>query len=158
MSCACWVVIWCTTSPVNSPVWLWLVSQTTNGSGCRKVLVQNVSVKMFGSVKTRPVHLHIIFIELQEKWVVVTIRNSPASALSINTFGFLKIEHNTQATPVVISQTHWLVSQERLSPRAGTSVFIDSVAPSISVVLTFEAGVSHHTPPLPGGAGLYRQF
>ena len=26
---------------------------------------------------------------------------------------------------VVISQTHWLVSQERLSPRAGTSVFID---------------------------------
>ncbi len=25
---------------------------------------------------------------------------------------------------VVISQTHWLVSQERLSPRAGTSVFI----------------------------------
>ncbi len=26
------------------------------------------------------------------------------------------------------------------------------------VVLTFEAGVSHHTPPLPGGAGLYRQF
>ncbi len=26
---------------------------------------------------------------------------------------------------VVISQTHWLVSQERLSPKAGTSVFID---------------------------------
>ncbi len=26
---------------------------------------------------------------------------------------------------VVISQTHWLVSQERLSPRAGTSIFID---------------------------------
>ncbi len=26
---------------------------------------------------------------------------------------------------VVISQTHWLVSQERLSPRAGTSVFIE---------------------------------
>ncbi len=26
---------------------------------------------------------------------------------------------------VVISQTHWLVSQERLSPRAGSSVFID---------------------------------
>ncbi len=26
---------------------------------------------------------------------------------------------------VVISQTHWLVSQERLSPRVGTSVFID---------------------------------
>ncbi len=25
---------------------------------------------------------------------------------------------------VVISQTHWLVSQERLSPRVGTSVFI----------------------------------
>ncbi len=28
-------------------------------------------------------------------------------------------------TNVVISQTHWLVSQERLSPRAGTSVFVD---------------------------------
>ncbi len=28
---------------------------------------------------------------------------------------------------VVISQTHRLVSQERLSPRAGTSVFIDLV-------------------------------
>ena len=27
--------------------------------------------------------------------------------------------------PVVISQTRWLVSQERLSPRAGTSLFID---------------------------------
>ncbi len=25
----------------------------------------------------------------------------------------------------VISQTHWLVSQERLSPRTGTSIFID---------------------------------
>ncbi len=32
---------------------------------------------------------------------------------------------------VVISQTHWLVSQERLSPRAGTSVFIEyTVVPS----------------------------
>ncbi len=26
---------------------------------------------------------------------------------------------------VVVSQTHWLVSQERLSLRVGTSVFID---------------------------------
>ncbi len=71
---------------------------------------------------------------------------------------------NTQPDPgcgfsVVISQTHWLVSQEGLSPRAGTSVFIMyTVAPSVGVVLTFEAGVSHHTPPPPGGTGLYRQF
>ncbi len=59
----------------------------------------------------------------------------------------------------MISQTHWLVSQERLSPWAGTSVFIDlSVVPSLGMVLTFEAGVSYHTPPPPGGAGLYKQF
>ncbi len=33
---------------------------------------------------------------------------------------------------VVISQTRWLVSQERLSPRAGTSVFIEyTVVPSM---------------------------
>ncbi len=32
---------------------------------------------------------------------------------------------NTQWSIVVISQTHWLVSQERLPLRAGTSVFID---------------------------------
>ncbi len=31
----------------------------------------------------------------------------------------------TGACIVVISQTHWLVSQERLSLRAGTSVFIE---------------------------------
>ncbi len=30
-------------------------------------------------------------------------------------------------TFVAISQTHWLVSQERLSPRVGTSVFIDLI-------------------------------
>ncbi len=60
---------------------------------------------------------------------------------------------------VVISQTHGLVSQERLPPQAGTSVFIDlSVVLSLGIILTFEAGVSHHTPPPPGGTGLYRQF
>ena len=48
-------------------------------------------------------------------------------------------------TNVVISQTRWLVSQERLLPGAGISVFIDSVLPSLGVVLTIEAGVSHHT-------------
>ncbi len=59
---------------------------------------------------------------------------------------------------VVISQTHWLVSQERLSPRAGTSIFIEyTVVPSGGGGSKFTAGVSHHTPPPPGGAGLYRQ-
>ena len=60
---------------------------------------------------------------------------------------------------VVISQTHWLVSQERLSPRAGTSVFIDyTVLPSMRQWFKFTAGVSHHTPPPPGGRGLSHFF
>ncbi len=59
---------------------------------------------------------------------------------------------------VVISQTRWLVSQERLAPGVGISVFIDLVLPSLGVVLTFEASVLHHTPPPPGGAGLVDQF
>ena len=40
----------------------------------------------------------------------------------------------------------------------GISVFIDLVLPSLGMVLTFETGVSHHTPPPPGGAGLVDQF
>ena len=48
-------------------------------------------------------------------------------------------------TNVVISQTHWLVSQERLSPRAGTSIFIVyTVVPSGGSGSKFTAGVSHH--------------
>ncbi len=70
-----------------------------------------------------------------------------------------KCSGDDKATPlqlVVISQTHWLVSQERLSPRAGTSVFIMyTVVPSGGSGSKFTAGVSHHTPPL-GGTGLYR--
>ncbi len=59
---------------------------------------------------------------------------------------------------VVISQTNRLVSQERLSPEAGTSIFIMYRNDIWWMVLTFETGVSHHTPPPLGGAGLYRQF
>ncbi len=60
---------------------------------------------------------------------------------------------------VVISQTNRLVSQERLRPGAGTSVFIDLI-PIItsSEVLIFETSMSHHTPPTPGGVGINRQF
>ncbi len=49
---------------------------------------------------------------------------------------------------VVISQTHWLVSRVRLARwhhlTSGGSIFT--------------AGVSHHTPPPPGGAGLSQFF
>ncbi len=66
---------------------------------------------------------------------------------------------NERKQRVVISQTRWLVSQERLSPRVGTSVFIMyTVLPAMRQWFKFTAGVSHHTPPPPGGAGLYRQF
>ena len=60
----------------------------------------------------------------------------------------------------MISQTRRLVSQERLSPRAGTSVFIDLIPITPSgeqwFELLFTAGVSHHTPPLIRGC-LYQQ-
>ncbi len=60
-------------------------------------------------------------------------------------------------TCVVISQTHRLVSQERLSPRVGTSIFIDLIQSRHLVSggsnYNFTAGVSHHTPPLVGGIG-----
>ncbi len=41
--------------------------------------------------------------------------------------GFLLVLLQRTERLVVISQTHGLVSQERLSPRAGTSVFIDLI-------------------------------
>ncbi len=66
------------------------------------------------------------------------------------------------ASFVVISQTHWLVSQERLFLRVGTSVFIDliPIMPSgeVSSGSKFTAGVSHHTPPPVGGVGSAQQF
>ena len=76
-------------------------------------------------------------------------------ALCVDVSGPLE-RSDFKASSVVISQTRWLVSQERLAPGAGISVFIDSVLLPLGVVLTFEAGVSHHTPPPPGGTGLYR--
>ncbi len=42
-------------------------------------------------------------------------------------FTFLAVFFLFGQVCVVISQTHWFVSQERLSPRAGTSVFIDLI-------------------------------
>ncbi len=86
--------------------------------------------------------------------------DAPSVTHPVRTWPFQMIATSTLSLThcVVISQTRWLVSQERLSPRAGTSVFIDSVLPPLGMVLTFEAGVSHHTPPPPGGTGLYRQF
>ncbi len=69
---------------------------------------------------------------------------------------------SAQVTPhytVVISQTHWLVSQERLCPRAGTSIFIMYKSDIWQmVVLTTGSGVSYHTPPPPGGTGLTDNF
>ncbi len=59
---------------------------------------------------------------------------------------------------MVISQTRWLVSQVRLPPGAGISVFIDSVLPPLGVVLTFEAGVSHHTSSPTRGCWPLQQF
>ncbi len=56
---------------------------------------------------------------------------------------------------VVISQTHGLVSQVRLATVARISVFIEwTVLPPVPRRFKFTAGVSHHTPPPPGGAGL----
>ncbi len=54
--------------------------------------------------------------------------------------------------------TNRLVSQERLSLGAGTSVFIMYRHAIWWVVLTFGTSVLHHTPPLLGGAGINRQF
>ncbi len=48
-------------------------------------------------------------------------------------------------TNVVISQTHWLVSQERLSPRAGTSVFIEYSAAIWRAVVLNSQLVCHTT-------------
>ncbi len=55
--------------------------------------------------------------------------------------------------------TNTLVGISReTAPGVGISVFIDSVLPSLGMVLTIEAGVSHYTPPPPGGTGLVDQF
>ncbi len=60
---------------------------------------------------------------------------------------------------VVISQTISLVSQERLSLGVGTSAFIMcNHAIWWVVVLTIGSGVSHHTPPLPGGSDISNNF
>ncbi len=63
---------------------------------------------------------------------------------------------------VVISQTHWLVSRVRL-PRWHESLALLNAqcCHLASGSSKFTAGVSHHTPPPPGGAGLvglYNQF
>ncbi len=52
------------------------------------------------------------------------------------------------APDVVISQTHWLVSQERLSPRVGTSVFIEYSA-DIWWVVVLNSQLVYHTTLLP---------
>ena len=51
-----------------------------------------------------------------------TRRANTAGKAELNTY---EAESQSWLFVVVISQTHWLVSQGRLSPREGTSVFID---------------------------------
>ncbi len=67
--------------------------------------------------------------------------------------------HTHTHTHVVISQTHSLVSRVRL-PRWCESLALLSTQwrHLTSGGSIFTAGVSHHTPPPPGGTGLYRQF
>ena len=52
---------------------------------------------------------------------------------------------------VVISQKHWLVSQERLSPRAATSVFIDLIPITPSGERWFSGDLNHTLYVLYGG-------
>ncbi len=72
---------------------------------------------------------------------------------------YLLERHDQNARTVVISQTHGLVSQVRL-PRWRESLCLLYVqcCHLVSGGSKFASGVSHHTPPPPGGVGLCNQF
>ena len=76
------------------------------------------------------------------------------SFLKLQTYKFL-----TRTLSVVISQTHWLVSQERLARGWESPPLLSTQWCHLaSGGSKFTAGVSHHTPPPPGGGGLSHFF
>ncbi len=103
-----------------------LIFEFVAGTGCGLVLSRDISSCM---------HVHhekpsssFTFAEFEDEVNSVLLESNSASSnfrfLSENTPA-CSVENQDWTNSVVVSQTHWLVSQERLSPRAGTSVFID---------------------------------
>ncbi len=106
----------------------------------KPVLKKSWTVWKLNYVSEMDLYIHLTFTE------VLLLRQKKTEIASVKKL-LLSI--------VVISQTHRLVSQERLSPRAGPH---SNHAIWWVVVLTFIASVSHHTSPPVGGVGSAWQF